>query len=590
VEERQDVISLQDYLVVLRRRRWLIVGVVIVVVAAALAVSLTETPVYESDAEIVVEPVRRTQDVSFDESLWYGDLVATEQQVMTSRPVALRAAETLGIADPYEAIAGVRVESVTDTRVLRVIAADTDPATAAATANAVAEGYLAHRRGQAVENVVAARTELDQRADTLRGEIDALDEDAEGPEREALVAQLSAIVAQSAELGNTSGAVTGGGEILTPAEVAVSPVSPNPVRTGALAVVLGLVLGIGLAFLRDHFDDVIRDESDFKRATGGLPVLGRIPRWEDPEGGQRLATLLAPASIASEAYRELSAGVRFLLVARGRTDQPRDGRPPAGTGDGTVHAVMLCSATAGDGKTSTAANLAVAAARVGLRTLLVDADLRRPTVAKRFGLGRTSGLSDVLLHGHDLQEHAVDVGVEHLRVLPAGSSPPNPNELLASTAMRMFEQEALRQADLVIYDSPAVLAVPDALELGRQVDVTVLVGRAGTTGRRQLAAAKERLHQVGIEVSGTVLNDLNDSHDGYYYTYYYGSDEASATPEVEPRRGRRGRRRAQRESASEVPSPSATRTRRVDPPAEVSDRDPAAGEEASLFGGRDQGA
>jgi polysaccharide biosynthesis transport protein len=207
---------------------------------------------------------------------------------------------------------------------------------------------------------------------------------------------------------------------------------------------------------------------------------------------------------------------------------------------------MLTSAHAGDGKSSTAANLAVAAARVGMRTLLIDTDLRRPTLHKRFGLGHTTGLTDVLLTGEDLRDHVVTVGVDNLRLLPAGTLPPNPHELLASPAMRALEREVTRRADLVIYDSPAVLAVPDALELGRHVDVAILVGRAGTTGRRQLAAAIERMEQVGTEVAGTVLNDI-DGSDGYYYSYYYAEENPSASA-AEPtaegrRRGLPGRRR-----------------------------------------------
>jgi polysaccharide biosynthesis transport protein len=550
VEERDDVISLQDYLVVLKRRRWLIAGVVVVVVAAALAVSLTETPTYESTAEVVVEPVRRAQDLTFDEMTRAADLVATEREIMTSRPVAARAAELLGTSDPNLAIDGVRADAVGDTRVVNIVAADTDPALAAARANAVAEGYLDYRRSQAMEEIVAARADLDARADELRSEIAALDadEDADAVELAALNAQLSAVVAQAAEVGNATGSVAGGGAVLSPAEVPSEPVSPQPIRTGALALVLGLMLGVGLAFLRDHVDDVVRDEADLRRATGGLPILGRIPRWRDPTGGDRLATVLEPMSLASEAYRELSAGVRFLLVAKGERQETGDAwRDAATTTEAPGYTVMLTSATAGDGKTSTAANLAVAAARVGLRTLLVDADLRRPTVAKRFGLGRTTGLSDVLLRGDDLTDHVVDVGVDNLRVLPAGTLPPNPNELLASTAMRAFERDVVQRADLVIYDSPAVLAVPDALELGRQVDVTIMVGRAERTGRRQLTSALERLNQVGIGVSGFVLNDLTGSADGYYYAYYYRDEQSE--PEADDEQPGRRARRAEKKGA-----------------------------------------
>jgi polysaccharide biosynthesis transport protein len=516
--ERDDVISLQDYLVVLKRQRILIVATVVLVVVAALGVSFAQTPVYEAATDVVVEPVRRTQDVALEELWQQANAVETERLVATSRPVAARVADELGIADPNEARDGVRVEPVRDTRVMRIIAADVDPAVATEKADEFAAAYLAHRRGEALEGILAARQDLEQRAESLRGEIAELEsaDEVDEIQRDALLAQLASVIAQSAELGGSSGAVAGGGSILAPAEVPTSPVSPRPVRTGALALVLGLMLGVGLAFLRDHIDDVIRDESDFKRATGGRPILGRIPSWSDPEGGDRLATVLEPASIASEAYRELSAGVRFLLLAN------EDGELEAASGrPGPGRAVLVSSAHAGDGKTSTAANLAVAAARVGLRTLLIDTDLRRPTLHKRFGLGATSGLTDVLLSGDDLREHVVNVGVDNLRVLPAGTIPPNPHELLASPAMRALEREVMRRADLVIYDSPAVLAVPDALELGRHADVSILVGRAGSTSRRQLTAAVERLEQVGTHVAGTVLNGIDSKTDGYYYSYYY---------------------------------------------------------------------
>jgi polysaccharide biosynthesis transport protein len=552
--ENDDVISLQDYLVVLRRQRWIIVATVVVVVVAALAVSFAQTPIYEAEAEVVVEPVRRTQDVSLEELLApQSNVVQTERLVVTSRPVAERVVDELGLASTSEALDRVRVETVADTRVLRIIASDPDPSAAVEIADAFALSYLEHKRDQAVEGLLAARANLDQRAESLRAEIAELDDADEVDEvqRDALLAQLAQLAAQGADLGDAAGTVSGGGSVLTPAEAPTSPVSPRPVCTGALAVVLGLLLGVGLAFLRDHIDDVIRDEADFKRATGDLPILGRIPQWDDPDGGQRLATMLEPHSLASEAYRELSAGVRFLLLAHGE----RAGLPePGATDDHGTHrgrSIMLSSATAGDGKTSTAANLAVAAARVGLRTLLVDADMRRPSVAVRFGLGKTTGLSDLLLSGDDLRDHVVSVGIDNLRILPAGTQPPNPSELLASPAMRALEADVLRRVDLVIYDSPAVLAVPDALELGRHVDLAIIVGRAGQTGRRQLQSSIERLRQVGTDVAGSVLNGIDAKADGYYYSYYYREPEPE--PATEGRRlGKSSRREGRRRLPSSV--------------------------------------
>jgi polysaccharide biosynthesis transport protein len=557
VDERYDVISLQDYLTVLRRRRWLIVAVTLLTFLAAIGASLVQTPVYEAEAEVIVEPVRRAQDVTLEELLVpQNAFVETERLVVTSRPVATRAAEALGVTDVSELLEDVEVEAVRDTRVVRIIASDTDPVRAASTADAFATGYLDHRRAQAVDELLAAAATIESRATAIREDIAAIDaqlEDADGDEatalqleRDSLVSQLASVNAQAAETGEGGQSVAGGGSVLTPAEVPVTPASPQPVRNAALAAVLGLMLGIGLAFLRDFMDDVIRDESDFKRATGGRSIVGRIPTWRDPEGGDRLATIVEPTSMASEAYRELSAGVRFMLLAtQGTGDTPE-------VADGQLlgRSIMMTSATAGDGKTSTAANLAVAAARVGLRTLLVDADLRRASVGRRFGLGRTTGLSDLLLAGDSLHEHVVDVGVDNLLLLPAGTVPPNPTELLASPAMRALEHEIRTQVDLVIYDSPAVLAVPDALELGRHVDLAIVVGRADTTGRRQLHSAIERLEQVGTEVAGTVLNGIDSSSDGYYYSYYYGQqDGGPAVPATADEAGARGRR-AQRADRS----------------------------------------
>ncbi len=545
-----DVLSLRDYLTVLRRQAWLIALTTVLVVAAAVAVSLLQTPIYESRAEVVVEPVRRTQDVSIEQLLSPGaTVVETERVIITSRPVTERAIERLGGGDPVELVEQVSVEVVRDTRVVEIVAEDPDPVTAASIANAFAAGYLDFRRDQAVDELLAARENLEDRANGLREQIAALEQQTTGDaeedaaldiQRESLLAQLSQVVAQQAEVGDTMDSVSGGGAIIEPASVSTTPVSPQTARTGLLALVLGLLLGVGFAFLRDHFDDVVRVEVDVRRATGDRPILGRIPRWSSATGEDRLATIVEPASLAAEAYRELSAGVRFLLVSR-RSAQP-DGDDTDASAPEPGRSIMVVSANASEGKSSTAANLAVAAARVGLQTVLVDADLRRAVIHKRFGFARSTGLCDALLGDGGIEDHVLDVGIDNLVVLPAGTVPPNPTELLASPAMRAVQQQLLEQADLVIFDTPAVLAVPDPLELGRFVDLAILVGRAGATSRRQLSAAVERLEQVGTDIAGTVLNDIDTRSDAFYYSYYYRSDEPK-----EPRRNvllRRGRDRA----------------------------------------------
>ena len=621
--ERDNVFSLQDYLAVLRRQRGLIALVTVFAAVGGAAWFLFQTPLYEARAELALERVRAAQDVSLNELLNpSGNVRDTDVDGATSASVAQSAAELLGRDDPSQLRDQVRAESVSDDRILRIIATDPDPVTAAQIADAFATSFIEFRRQEAVDTVLLTQGELEQRASEIRAEISVVDaqiaaldlpdtvteaeaaeelgegaapqeetgeaaaaeegevvegevaaeeaeEEAAADEpvreatleeldeletlqirRNALRTQLSQVIARSTELGESADALTGFAADFTAASVPTTPTGNTLLEMVGVASILGLALGIALSFVRDHFDDVIRDEDDFKRASEGRPVLGRIPIWKPRDNDtERVASIVDPTSQAAEAYRELSAGVRFLLVAQ--ADEPEH---DAAEHHGLTRSrsVMICSASIGEGKTETAANLAVAAARVGLRTVLVDADLRRPAVAKRFGLGRTTGLSDALLNGEAAETHMVDVGVDDLYLLPAGTIPPNPAELLASPAMRAMQQGLLRKYDLVVIDTPAVLAVPDALEIGPYVDLAVLVGRVGQTGRRRLGAAMERLGQVGAAVSGTVLNGLDRATDGYYYAYTYKED----VEKKPPRQTRRERKAAERAGTQRPATPA----------------------------------
>jgi polysaccharide biosynthesis transport protein len=579
VSDATPVTTVQDYLAVIVRQRWVILLTIVLVAVAALGVTFVQTPLYRASTELALQPV----SAAGGRISTGGAASETDQILLLSQPVTELAAGRLGTT-PQQAAIGVSSEQVGTTSILRITAVDPDPATAAAKADAFAAAYLDFRLNEAVETVVSARASIEEQTAAVRSELAEIADrmsGAVGPEVEELRIQrttledrLTQLIAQATEFTDATQGISGGGSVLTPASVPSSPFSPQPVRNLGLALVLGLVLGIAIAFVRNHVDDVVRDEDEFKRSTGGRPILGRIPAWNADADDPRLATVVDPSSLVAEAYRELSAGLRFMLVTHGADQLASHGTQPAGAGAVGAHpglvgddpaarpdarsgevprlgsAVMIASATAGEGKTSTAANLAVAAARVGLRTILVDADLRRSTVHRRFGLTRSTGLCDVLIGDGTVVDHLVDVGIENLRILPAGTVPPNPAELLASPAMRAVQYRLQRGADLVIYDSPAVLAVPDALELGRFVDLAILVGRAGVTTRRQLAASIERLTQVGTDIAGTVLNGITGRADGYYYAYYY-AEEADGRGGRAGARSRRLLRRPRRNGRQE---------------------------------------
>lgn len=220
----------------------------------------------------------------------------------------------------------------------------------------------------------------------------------------------------------------------------------------------------------------------------------------------KLVTALAPRGPEAEAYRILRTNLQFMGL-----DRP-------------LRSLVVTSAVPEEGKTLTAANLAVAFAQTGQRVILVDADLRRPTLHRTFGLGRLAwgGLTSVLGGTVDLQAALTGTELEDLTVLTAGPIPPNPAELLGSQRMQALMAALHEQFDVVIYDTPPVLAVADASVLAPAVDGTLLVIRAYRVGHPQVRRAKEALEAVKARVLGVVLDGVrNRRGDGYYYYYYY---------------------------------------------------------------------
>ncbi len=527
-----NLLELGDYLAVLGQRKWLVIVITAVTVASGIGWTLTQTPVFQAVVEVAVEPFREAEDASLQEIILGDVTVNTEQQVMTSRPVTERVIEELVLEiAPDKLLEQVNVSVIGDTRVLRLQVDDTSADQAADIANGYASAYLDFRRDEAVDSLLAAQDTLNERQDALRAQLDevesqlgGLDESATAErsallaEQDALLLQLNQVATQATQAEADARLVKGGGQILNPAQPPESPVSPRPIRTGVLALVLGVMLGVGVAFLRDNLDDLIRDEDDAKRAVGDLAILGRIPSGQQDD--QRLVTLVEPHAPQAEAYRGLSAAVRFLLAASRDSGFGADDEP-AGSG----HSVLVTSPDPGDGKTSTATNLAVAAARAGMRVVLVGADMRRPQVHARFGLPSGVGLSDVIAGDVSISDALVDVGIDNLWVLPAGTVPPNPADLLASSRMRALGRFLAAGADLVVVDAPPVLAVADTLELGPHADATIVVVRANHSRRRNLHHALERLDGVGARVSGLVVNDLDQKSAAYaYYTTSYGKD------------------------------------------------------------------
>ncbi|MEU8026376.1 MULTISPECIES: tyrosine-protein kinase domain-containing protein [Micromonospora] len=275
-------------------------------------------------------------------------------------------------------------------------------------------------------------------------------------------------------------------EVISGPRVGSSPVSPNPARNLALGALAGLLGGIGLALLRTRLDTRLRDSVTLQRATGS-PLLGEIPF----DAAARTAPLIvgdAATTPRAEAVRKLRTNLRFVDV-----------HEPA-------RVIAVTSALQGEGKTTLSCNLAIALAEAGWRVALVDADLRRPKVAEYLGMEAGVGLTDVLLGDVNVGDVVQRWGDKSLLVLPAGSVPPNPSELLGSKAMADLLLVLRESADIVVIDTAPLRTVTDGVVVAVQADGALMVSRYGRTDRGQVGAAAQALQAVSVRLLGCVLN------------------------------------------------------------------------------------
>jgi len=280
--------------------------------------------------------------------------------------------------------------------------------------------------------------------------------------------------------------------------------TPGGSRLAAIGFVLGLLLGLMISVGRRSLDRSVRSKAALEHATGHR-VVGLIPKVVDWDADEvQNVALQHPTSPPAEAYRTLRTSLHFLTV------------------DQSVHRILFTSATAGEGKTTTVANLAVTLARTGKRVLMVDADLRKPRLHEFFDVAGRPGLSDALL-GEPVAAMVQPVeGLDSLFLLPAGAPLPESSEHLESerTTQVLAELDAL--ADLIVIDAPPVLPVADALVLARYADAVLLVAAAGKTLPKEAQRAAELLDQQGAPLVGSVLNSISrEMGDGYAFEYGY---------------------------------------------------------------------
>jgi polysaccharide biosynthesis transport protein len=494
-------IDFETILRVLKRRRALIVLCFLFVTGGAVIYSLSQQNMYTATATLLF------RDPGFDQKFFGAPVLApsvdperaqeTNVGLVSLEQVAARTATALGPDIGARVGQEVSVGGIgnADLAVINVI--DPNPKDAALIATTYATQYIAFRRD-------ADRAAVLQAGQLVLNKIAALPPaQRNGP----LARQLSS---QASQLQVLAGLQTGNAELVQPALVPSSPSSPTPRRDGIIAGIVGLLLGFGLAIGFERIDRRLHDPEELEAAFG-LPLLGIVPTSPAYSRRKERSGRLTLPGAEAEAFRLLRARLRYFDV-----DHP-------------VRTVLITSAAPGDGKTTVALHLAAAAATGGSRVLLVEADLRRPTLASELHVDPTGGLVGALMESSD---SAVQSAIEVITtanwngtrtafdVLVAGGVPPNPSELIESAKMARMLGVMAKSYDLIVIDSTPIPVVSDAIALLGQVDGVIVVGRMGRTTRLATKRLRDQLVSLRATVLGVVANGVSKNAWGYYGNQY----------------------------------------------------------------------
>ena len=463
-------------------------------------------------------------------------LAATYAELVKTRPVIEGTVAALGLPEKPDFV----VSLVRNTQLMRLTVSDSDAQRAADTANELGRQLILQSPSAPEREEQAYRAFVGEQLEELQGEIASLSQAVEQAQEAGQVAEAERFQEElnarrerhAAYLSFIKGSSINYISVRESAVAPSAPTAPKVMQNTLLAAVVGVMLAAGAAFLIEYLDDSVKGRGDVEQILG-LASMGLIAEISTNGGSPAAVTLAHPKSPYSEAYRMLRTNLRYAL--------------PASTAE---HLFLVTSVGPGEGKTTTVSNLAVVLAQAGQRTIIVDADFRRPTLHKVLGCSREVGLSSLLVgETSSLDEALQPVGVDNLSVLASGPIPPNPAELLGSPRMSEVLRELAERADVVLLDSPPVLAVTDASVLASMVSGTLLVVQAGRTRLPACAQAVQALQTVGGNLLGVVLNRLQFRRGDYYskyYYYYYDRGDGEG-----PDGGRSGRRRKRRTASSD---------------------------------------
>ncbi len=520
--------DLRQYLSLLGHWFWLILLITVSSGVISFFVSLQMTPYYESSTTVLVNQAPATQATDYSSVLMSKQLTTTYSQMMTTDTVLLEVMTQLGISIPMDNLKEmITITPITDTALIKITVETTDPFLSANIANTIVSVFSTQIQEIQTQRFTQSKDTIEKQIAEVESEKSALEslanQTSDPVEKSRLDTKIgqyndqyttllkSLEDVQLSEAQSVSSVVQ-----VEPANANLIAVKPIITQSTILAALLGLLLTTMVIFIREALDDTVKTPEEVG-IKFNLPVLGVINRFDTKKGV--VITINEPRSPTAEAYRTLRTNVSYTSV-----DKP-------------LHAIMITSTEAGEGKTTTICNLGAVMAQNGYKVTISDCDLRHPKVHTYFGLPNRAGLSTLFAHPADFPNGAqLMTKVKNLSVLTTGQLPPNPAELLGSKKMQNILFGMCQMNDLVLVDAPPVLAVTDAAVLAPSIDGVILVVRPGKTRIAALRQTISQLRQVNATILGVVLNDVDmrgrlySSHYKYYRDYsayksYYGNPE-----------------------------------------------------------------
>lgn len=549
---------------------WLILLCTILAGSGAYIFSILSVPVYQATTTLLIDEARNS-NTSYQDLLTSERIARTYAELMERPTTLAKVAErfNIDVATLRQAISAITVTTIRDTQLVQVAIEGVSPELVAAVADTLPQVFIMEISGIQTQRFAESKKSLEQQLNTLSNEVNlrqiAIDElgNSLTAEEEVRLGELrneltqyknsyANVLRSYEELRLTEVQSVDSIVIVEKAEVPSAPIRPRTLLNVLLAIIIGGMLALGVIFLIEYLDDRVKTPQDLYKVIN-TPILGAIAQL--PSTGLRkkdehslrqesLITANQPRHPITEAYRSLRTSLQFSSV------------------DDAMRSLLVTSATPGEGKTTTAANLAVVLAQSGRSVILIDADIRKPQQHKIFHLPKSPGLTDAMVTTNSpLAFFLHDTEVPNLRVMTSGKEAPNPAELLGSKRMKQVIESLNGEADVLIFDAPPLLAVTDAQVLASQVQGVLLVVNTEKTPRAVVARAAEALMRGNGRLFGAVLNRLARSPRSYYYYYdsysYYYEEEGDGKGKDNGGKAHKSKRHPEQPKVAPLVAPSA---------------------------------